>query len=85
MIQLASEGWSVPLIAQRLARAEKVVRRWVVRFNADGLPGLEEKARSGRPVTYRREEVGVGVATALTDPKELGQAVGSWTCARLER
>jgi transposase len=85
MIQLASEGLSVPLIAQRLARAEKVVRRWVGRFNADGLPGREEKPRSGRPVTSSREEVGVGVATALTDPKELGQAFGSWTFARLQR
>lgn len=84
MIQLASEGLSVPLIAQRLARAEKVVRRWVGRFNAEGLKGLEDKPRSGRPVTYSREEVGVVVATALTDPKELRQAFGSWTFTRLE-
>ena len=85
MIQLASEGLSVPLIAQRLARAEKVVRRWVVRFNAEGLNGLQDKPRSGRPATYSREEVGVVVETALTDPKEVGQAFGSWTFARLER
>jgi len=85
MIQLASEGLSVPAIAQRLARAEKVVRRWVVRFNAEGLHGLQDKPRSGRPTTYSREEVGVVVATALTDPKEVGQAFGSWTFARLER
>src|SRR5262249_13014412 len=82
---LASEGLSVPAIAQRLARAEKVVRRWVVRFNAEGLHGLQDKPRSGRPTTYSREEVGVVVATALTDPKEVGQAFGSWTFARLER
>lgn len=85
MIQLASEGLSVALIAQRLGRAEKVVRRWVARFNAEGLKGLQDKPRSGRPVTYSREEVGVVVATALTDPKELEQAFGSWTFARLER
>ncbi len=84
MIQLASEGLSVLTIAQRLARAEKVVRRWMIRFNAEGLDGLEDKPRSGRPVTYSREEVGIVVATALTDPKELGQAFGSWTFARLE-
>lgn len=85
MIQLASEGLSVPLIAQRLGRAEKVVRRWVVRFNAEGLHGLQDKPRSGRPTTYSREEVGVVVATALTDPRQVGQAFGSWTFARLER
>jgi len=85
MIQLASEGLSVPLIAQRLGRAEKVVRRWVVRFNAEGLHGVQDKPRSGRPTTYSREEVGVVVATALTDPRQVGQAFGSWTFARLER
>src|SRR6516164_5980494 len=85
MIQLANEGLSIPVIAQRLGRAEKVVRRWVTRFNAEGLHGLQDKPRSGRPVTYSREEVGVVVATALTDPKEVGQAFGSWTFARLER
>lgn len=85
MVQLASEGLSVAVIAQRLGRAEKVVRRWLIRFNAEGLGGLADKPRSGRPVTYSREEVGVVVATALTDPKELGQAFGSWTFERLER
>src|SRR5690349_17264729 len=85
MIQLATEGLSVPVIAQRLARAEKVVRRWVVRFNAEGLTGLQDKPRSGRPTTYSREEVSVVVTTALTDPQAVGQAYGSWTFARLER
>ncbi len=52
MIQLASEGLRVPLIALRLACAEKVARRWMDRFNAEGISGLEDKPRSGRPVTY---------------------------------
>ncbi len=45
-------------IAQRLHIAEKVARRWVTRFNAAGMTGLEDKPRSGRPATYSREEVG---------------------------
>lgn len=85
IVQAASEGLSVPAVAARVGIAEKVVRRWLVRFNAEGLSGLRDKPRSGRPVTYSREAVGVVIATALTDPKELGQAFGSWTFARLER
>jgi hypothetical protein len=48
------------------------VRAWLKRFNAQGLPGLEDAARSGRPATYTAEEVGAVVAAALTNPQSLG-------------
>ena len=47
------------------------------------MAGLEDASRSGRPATYSSDEIGVVVATALTDPKELDQAFGSWTFDRL--
>ena len=85
IVQLASEGVRVSAIAERLHIAEKVARRWVTRFNAAGMTGLADKPRSGRPATYSREEIGVVVATALTDPKELDLPFGSWTLDRLVR
>jgi len=83
IIQLASAGLRVPAIAGRLQVAETVVRLWLKRFNAHGVRGLEDAPRSGRPATYTADEIGVVVATALTDPKELGQSFGSWTFDRL--
>ena len=56
---------------------------WLKRFNAQGVAGLEDASRSGRPATSSRDEIRVVVATALTDPKELDQAFGSWTFDRL--
>jgi transposase len=83
IIQLASEGLRVPAIAGRLQVAETVVRLWLKRFNAHGVRGLEDAPRSGRPTTYTADEIGAVVATALTDPKALDQAFGSWTFDRL--
>ena len=45
---------------------EKTVRRWITRFNAQGLPGLTDAPRQGRPTTYTPEEVGTVIATSLT-------------------
>src|SRR5262249_9072756 len=84
-IQLASEGLVVPAIAQRLGIGQDVVRQWLKRFNAEGLTGLRDRPRSGRPATYSGEQVGELIAAALTDPQELGQSFGSWTFQRLAR
>jgi len=83
IIQASSEGQSVTEIATRLQLQEAKVRKWIKRFNDDGLPGLEDAARSGRPATYTPEEVSAVVASALTDPQALGLPFASWTLDRL--
>jgi transposase len=85
IIQLAREGRFVPAIAAQLHIGQDVVRLWLTRFNADGLAGVADRPRSGRPATYTADQVGVVIATALTNPKDLGQAFGSWTFLRLAR
>jgi transposase len=85
IIQLASEGLLVPAIAAQLGIGQDVVRQWLKRFNAEGLAGLADRPRSGRPTTYSPEQVGVMIATALTKPQDLGQAFGCWTIQRLAR
>jgi transposase len=56
---------------------------WLHRFETQGLAGLADKPRGGRPPTYTREQVSTIVATALTDPQTLEQAYNSWTLDRL--
>ena len=57
--------------------------RWVTRFTAQGVAGLGDAPRSGRPATYPPAAVGELVAASLTDPQELGLPFGSWTLDRL--
>jgi transposase len=84
IIWLSHEGQSVPAIAAQLQLSQPTVRMWLKRFNANGLAGLSDEPRAGRPATYAPEEVGAVIAAALTNPKELEQPFASWTLDRLE-
>lgn len=80
----ARQGQRVPDIADELQLHEATVRQWLKRFNAQGLAGLEDAPRSGRPATYTPEQVGEVLATALTPPQRLGLPFNCWTLDRLE-
>ena len=83
ILQRAAHGRRLPDVAAELGVSERTVRRWVARFNAQGIAGLADAPRSGRPVTYPPEVVGELVATSLTAPSELGLPFGSGTLDRL--
>jgi transposase len=91
IILQSSNGQRVPVIARTLDLCEPTVRVWIKRFNENGMAGLNENGMAGRadaphrgrPATYTREQVGLVVATALTDPQTLGQAFACWTFERL--
>ena len=85
IIRWAGQGQPVKAIAQRLKVSEMTVGRWLKRFNAAGLAGLADEARSGRPPTYTPEQVADVIATALTAPQALNQPFASWTLDRLEQ
>ena len=83
MVRLVARGERAPAVARRLGVGVDVVRHWIGRFNAAGLPGLEDRPRSGRPATYTAEQVGGVLATAATAPRTLGLPFGCWTLDRL--
>lgn len=78
------EGQKVEEIMADLHLARNTVRKWIKRFNAEGLAGLADEPRPGRPATYTAEQVGEVIATALTNPAALGLPFATWTLDRLE-
>ena len=68
----AEAGRSLPAIYARLHR-----------FNAQGLQGLTDERRAGRPMTYSEEVRGRMIASAKTRPQQLGLAYAHWTLDRL--
>jgi transposase len=48
-VLLVAQGMSAPHVAQLLGDGTRTVQYWVNRFNTDGLSGLVEGQRSGRP------------------------------------
>lgn len=83
IVQLGSQGQTVPQIAHELGFDENTVRKWVKRFNDQGLAGLEDAPRSGAPSRYTAENKARVLEAALTSPQTLGLPYGSWTFERL--
>jgi transposase len=84
VIRFAHEGRPGKAVAEELGLNPATVRKWLKRFNAKGLEGLQDAERPGKPPTYTAEQVGEVVATALTNPSTLGLPFASWTLDRLE-
>ena len=84
IIQAAAQGQSSAKIAASLGCSRPTVYAWIRRFNDQGLAGLQERPRSGRPHTSTAEQRAEVLATALTDPKRLDLPFGCWTLDRLQ-
>ena len=83
IIWLAQQGLSVPAVALRLHLHNQTVRDWLKRFNKDGLSGLDDLPRGGKPPTYSPEQRAEVIALTLTNPQELGLPFACWTLDRL--
>jgi transposase len=83
IIGLASAGHSVPEIAETMDVNEKTVRKWLKRFETQGVEGLIDAPRSGAPSRYTPEVKAQIIAAALTNPRELGCQFNCWTFERL--
>jgi transposase len=84
IVALSAQGWWVSDIAGIVRVTPGVVRKWIKRFNAEGIDGLQDQARSGRPATYTAEQIGEVIAVALLKPDSLGLPFGCWTLDRLQ-
>jgi transposase len=57
---------------------------WVKRFNAEGVAGLLDKPRAGRPETHTEDVRSQVVDLALQKPRSLGLPFELWTLPRLQ-
>jgi len=59
--------------------------KWVKRFLADGLPGLQDRKRPGRPRLHVGDIETLVIQTATSLPQELGLGFTTWSLAKLEK
>ena len=83
VVEAALDGTRVEDIAAQLHLARGSVYLWVHRFEEQGIAGLQDHPRGGRPPTYSREQVSQIIAIALEHPQRLGLPYASWTLDRL--
>ncbi len=81
----AARGLSNAAIARRCVVTVDTVRKWRGRFAADGLDGLVDRARSGRPPTFTPVQVAEVKALACQLPAHTGAPLSVWSCPDLAR
>lgn len=57
---------------------------WVKRYNAEGIAGLADKPKAGRPATHSQGVRSALIALARTKPESLGYPFKLWTLERLQ-
>jgi len=66
IVVLAAEGHSATDIASALGVSRRSVYKWVRRFEEDGIEGLDDKPRAGRPKTLDADKVEEVLQKTLT-------------------
>ncbi|HEY7008564.1 MAG TPA: IS630 family transposase [Jatrophihabitantaceae bacterium] len=83
IVLAAARGVSNAAIARDLGVGVDTVRKWRRRFSADGLNGLRDLPRSGRPRTFAATVVVEVKALACALPAEADTPLAKWSCPEL--
>lgn len=83
MILWSNAGLSPPRIAERVRFSRRNVTRYIQRYEAEGLPGLNTKPRSGRPRRVTAEYETKLLRAVEQEPRALGMPFSNWTTANL--
>lgn len=84
MILLAAERrMTAPEIAEIVRKDVQTVRRWLTRYLAEGVGGLEDAPRPGTPVKVTPAYQEQLLQIVRQRPRSLGQPYSMWTLQRL--
>jgi transposase len=83
IVLLAADGLENTVIAARLDVHVGVVSRWRKRFAAEGMSGLADRPRSGRPRVFPAAVVAEVKAMACEPPEDRGVPQSRWSAADL--
>jgi transposase len=83
IVLLAAQGATNVGIAERLDVDADTVSKWRKRFATEGLAGLKDRQRSGRPRTFPAEVVAEVKAMACEPPQARAVPLSRWSSAEL--
>jgi transposase len=85
IIMLSAAGKRVPEISEEIHLHPINVRKWIHRFNQDGLDGLRSGKSPGRPPVFDDMQRTQIAQIAATNPRMLGLPYSRWSLQRLRR
>lgn len=77
-VLLVAQGMTCPKVAELLGDSPRSVVNWVQLFESDGLAGLSEGQRSGRPSQLSQRQLTKVEAVLRSSPTEVGLATQMW-------
>lgn len=77
-VLLVAKGMSSPAVADYLGDPERTVRFWIRRYQEDGLQGLIENERSGRPPRITQKQMNRIASALRKKPEDVGLNGGIW-------
>lgn len=85
IVLLAAEGLANTVIAERLDVHVDVASKWRQRFCREGLAGLADRKRTGRPPTFGDKVVAEVKAMACEPPQQRQVPLSRWSSSELAR
>jgi transposase len=85
MVLMAAEGRPAAEIAERVGCSDETAKRWRSRYEREGLGGLRDRPKTGRPLTHDDETRAKLIALACTRPPQSAEGLRRerWTYAEL--
>ena len=83
IVLAAADDRTNSAIAAELAISVETVRKWRKRFHAEGMAGLTDRPRSGRPRVFTATQVAQVKALACTPPEQAGVPLSRWSVTEL--
>lgn len=77
-VLLVAQGMTAPEVAQLMGDGKRTVEYWVERFNQDGLAGLTEGDRPGRPQRLDADQLDQVAKVLRASPRNLGLNANLW-------
>jgi transposase len=77
-ILLVAQGLSAPEAAVWLGDAARTVELWLHRFQEEGVAGLRENRRPGRPSRLNPEQLAQALMAVRSAPTEVGMSADLW-------
>jgi transposase len=85
IVMLSAQGHRVQDVSREVDPHPINVRKWIHRFNEEGIEGLRSGKSPGRPPIFSEEQRESIVEVASNDPRQLGLSYSQWSLQRLRK
>lgn len=85
IVLLSAQGQRVRDVSREVELHPINVRKWIHRFNAEGMDGLRSGKSPGRPPVFNDSQRDQIVTLANSDPRKMGLPFSQWSLQRMRK